>query len=298
MLQIKLFIFYASYLVFPFLIFLIFNIRKYKNFKKYQKIFFSVFFVLSIIFIDSRFIEPNYISVKKTKINIWLEKKVNIALITDIHLWIYKKGDFAEKVVKKLNKLENIDYILIAWDLTYLREDKNNHNLEELFWDFKNIKKPVYWVLWNHDVELPWPNIREKLIKLFDKYWFNYIDNKIIKLEEFNLIWLWSHWAGEDNIEILEKINNSKKNIILTHNPDTTLKYKNKKADLTLCWHTHWWQIKIPYLYKKVIPTKWIFDEWLTKEKNTQLFVTSGLWIIWLPFRFLNPPVIDILEIK
>ena len=182
MLQIKLFIFYASYLVFPFLIFLIFNIRKYKNFKKYQKIFFSVFFVLSIIFIDSRFIEPNYISVKKTKINIWLEKKVNIALITDIHLWIYKKGDFAEKVVKKLNKLENIDYILIAWDLTYLREDKNNHNLEELFWDFKNIKKPVYWVLWNHDVELPWPNIREKLIKLFDKYWFNYIDNKIIKL--------------------------------------------------------------------------------------------------------------------
>jgi len=41
--------------------------------------------------------------------------------------------------------------------------------------------------------------------------------------------------SGEDDIEILEKINNSKKNIILTHNPDTTLKYKNNKADLTLC---------------------------------------------------------------
>jgi hypothetical protein len=80
--------------------------------------------------------------------------------------------------------------------------------------------------------------------------------------------------------------------------PDTTLKYKNNLVDLTLCWHTHWGQIKIPYLYKKVIPTKWIFDEWLTMEKNTQLFVTSWLWIIGLPFRFLNPPVIDILEIK
>jgi len=298
MLQFKLIIFYASFLVFPFLVFILYKAKNWKNFKKYQKIFFSVFFVLSLIFIDSRFIEPNYISVQNTKINIWLEKKVNIALIADIHLWIYKKWDFAEKVVKKLNKLENIDYILIAWDLTYLREDINNHNLEELFWAFQNIKKPVYWVLWNHDVELPWPKIRKKLIKLFDKYWFNYIDNKIIKLEEFNLIWLWSNWAWEDNIEILEKIKNSKKNIVLTHNPDTTLKYENKKADLTLCWHTHWWQIKIPYLYKKVIPTKWIFDEWLTQEKNTQLFVTSGLGMVWLPFRFLNPPVIDILEIK
>ena len=182
MLQFKLIIFYASFLVFPFLVFILYKAKNWKNFKKYQKIFFSVFFVLSLIFIDSRFIEPNYISVQNTKINIWLEKKVNIALIADIHLWIYKKWDFAEKVVKKLNKLENIDYILIAWDLTYLREDINNHNLEELFWAFQNIKKPVYWVLWNHDVELPWPKIRKKLIKLFDKYWFNYIDNKIRRI--------------------------------------------------------------------------------------------------------------------
>jgi predicted MPP superfamily phosphohydrolase len=51
-------------------------------------------------------------------------------------------------------------------------------------------------------------------------------------------------------------------------------------------------------LYKKVIPTYGQFDEWLTQEKNTQLFITSGLWIIGLPFRFLNPPVIDILKIN
>jgi len=70
MLQIKLFIFYASYLVFPFLVFILYKAKNWKNFKKYQKIFFSVFFVLSLIFIDARFIEPNYISVQNTKINI------------------------------------------------------------------------------------------------------------------------------------------------------------------------------------------------------------------------------------
>jgi predicted MPP superfamily phosphohydrolase len=298
MLQIKLFIFYSSFLVFPFLIFLFYKIKNWKNFKKYQKIFFSIFFLLSLVFIDARFIEPNYLLVKKTEINIWLEEEIKIALISDIHLWIYKKWKFAKKIVKKLNSLENIDYILIAWDLTYLEENKENYDLEKLFWAFKNIKKPVYWVLWNHDVELPWPKIREKLVKEFNKYNFKFLNNKIIELEEFNLIWLWSNWSWEDKIEIISKIKNSKKNIVLTHNPDTTIKYKNNLADLTLCWHTHWWQIKIPYLYKLFLPVRWIFDEWLTQEKNTQLFITSGLWIIGLPFRFFNPPVIDILEIN
>ena len=249
-------------------------------------------------FFDARFIEPNYISVQKTKINIWLEKEVKIALISDIHLGIYKKWDFAEKIVKKLNSLENIDYIFIAWDLTYLDENKKEYDLEKLFWAFKNIKKPVYWVLWNHDVELPWPKIREQLVSKLNKYNFNFLNNKIIELEEFNLVWLWSNWAREDDINILKNIKNNKKNIILTHNPDTTLKYKNKKSNLTLCWHTHWWQVRIPFLYKLVLPVVWNFDKWFTQEKNTQLFVTSGLWIIWLHFRFLNPPVIDILEIK
>ena len=298
MFQIKLFIFYSSFLVFPLLVFLLYKLNNWKIFKKYQKIFFSLFFIFSIIFVDARFIEPNYISVNKTKINIWFKKQVRIALISDIHLWIYKKWDFAEKIVKKLNSLENIDYIFIAWDLTYLDENKTKFDLEKLFWSFKNIKKPVYWVLWNHDVELPWPKIREELVKEFNKYNFKFLNNEIIEFEDFNLIWLGSHWSWEDKIEILNKIKNSKKNIVLTHNPDTLLKYKNKKADLTLCWHTHWWQIKIPFLYKLVLPVKWNFDEWLTQEKNTQLFITSGLWIIWLPFRFLNPPVIDILEIK
>lgn len=298
MLQIKLFIFYTSYLVFPFIIFLLYKIKFWKNFNKLQKTIFVILFSLSFIFIDARFIEPNYISVKNTEINIWLEKKVKIALIWDIHLWIFKKWYFAEKVVKKLNWLENIDYILIAWDLTYFEENKTDYDLEKLFSSFNNIEKPVYWVLWNHDVELPWPDIREDLVMLFDKYWLNYIDNKIIKLEDFNLVWLWSNWSWEDNIDILEKIKNNKKNIVLTHNPDTTLKYKNNKSDLTLCWHTHWWQVKIPFLYKYVLPVKWDFDEWLTQEKNTQLFITSWLGMVGLPFRFLNPPVIDILEIN
>lgn len=297
MLQFKLSIFYLSFLVFPFIILLFFKWKNWKKFNILQKIIFVIFILLSLIFIDSRFIEPNYISVENTKINIWIEEKVKIALISDIHLWIYKKWDFLEKIVKKINKIENLDYIFIAWDLTYFQNNQKNFELEKLFFSIKKINKPVYWVLGNHDVQIPWPKIREKLKKTLDNFWVNYLNNQIVKLKWFKLFWLWSNRNNEDAISLLDNKKPWEKFVVLTHNPDTILKYKNFNADLTLCGHTHWWQIKIPFLYKFFIPTNWDFDEWLTQEKYTKLFITSGVWVIWLPFRFLNPPVIDVLEI-
>jgi hypothetical protein len=68
--KIQIFIFYASFLVFPFLIFLFYKIKNWKNFNKIQKIFFVFLMILSIFFIDNRFIEPNIITVNETKINI------------------------------------------------------------------------------------------------------------------------------------------------------------------------------------------------------------------------------------
>jgi len=296
--KIQIFIFYASFLVFPFLIFLFYKIKNWKNFNKRQKIFFVFLMILSIFFIDNRFIEPNIITVNETKINIWLEKEIKIVLIADIHLWIYKKWDFLEKIVNKINNISDLDYVFIAWDLTYLKQNYKKEDLKEYFSVIKKIKVPVYWVLWNHDVWYPWPKVREELVDILNKNWANFLNNNFVKLKWFTLVWLGSNWWWEDDVSILENFKEKDKIIVLTHNPDTTRKYNNKIADLTLCWHTHWGQIKIPFLYKKVIPTYGQFDEWLTQEKNTQLFITSGLWIIGLPFRFLNPPVIDILKIN
>lgn len=296
MLLFKITIFYLSFLVFPFLILLIFRL---KNINKFVKI---IWIIISLLFIDARFIEPNIILIKNTSINIWLnnlDKKIKIALISDIHLGIYKKQNFLEKAVKKINKIENLDYIFIAWDITYFdkSDTSENINLDILFKPFEKINKPVYWVLWNHDVELPWPNIRENLVNTFNKFWLNHLNNNTVKLDWFTLVWLWSFLNNEDNTSILNRFSKEDKVIVLTHNPDTISKYTNK-IDLTLAWHTHWWQIKIPFLYKYVIPTRWDFDEWLTREINTQLFITSWLWVVWLPMRFLNPPVIDVLEIE
>jgi len=61
---------------------------------------------------------------------------------------------------------------------------------------------------------------------------------------------------------------------------------------LTLAGHTHGGQIRIPYLYKKVIPVRGdvLWDQGLYSFKNEKVFVTSGIGEIGLPMRFLIPP--------
>jgi len=278
-------IFHCSILVFPFLYFL----YKYKKISNFKKIF---LIILSFIFIYSRFIEPQIIITKQTNINLWFETK--IALISDLHIWIFKKQDFVKKIVNKINSLD-VDYVFIAWDLTYYPKQKN---IKKLFKDLQYLKHPTYYVLWNHDVWKPGDNIRWELEKVLLEYNLILLNNKEINLWNFKLLWLWSNWNNEDKIELLNNYTPFDNIIVLTHNPDTTNNFTNKNADLTLCWHTHWWQIKIPFIYKKMIPTLWAYNKWLSQEKNTTLFTSSWIWETWLSMRLFNFPVIDIINIK
>ena len=277
-------IFYGSFLVFPFILFFIF-------FKKIN-IFIRIFFILlSVLFIWMRFIEPQIIIVKNEKIEVGFESK--IILISDLHLGKYKTEKFLSKAVEKINNLE-ADYVFIAGDFTYQPELKD---LEKLFAPIWEINKPVYWVLWNHDVEKPGPKLRDELKTVLDNLWTNYLNNTTVNLGTFTLVGLGSNWNSEDDTSLLQEFAASDNIIVLAHNPDTTLKYSNNVADLTLVGHTHGWQLRIPGLYKSVIPTTGTFDKWFSQEASTKLYVSSWIWETAIPMRFLNFPEIVVLEL-
>ncbi len=284
-------IYWGSFLIFLFILVLI-SLWKKSN-KKWQKAIIAFFFILSGFFIWARFIETQIIISKETKINIGFEGK--IVLIADTHLGTYKNSAFLDQVVSKINKIDP-DMVLIAGDFVYFPENETKQALKELFAPLKKINAPVFAVLGNHDgVDNNFGTANEELKEALPELKVVLIENEYINFENFTLLGLGSNWRNEDKIELLDQFTEEDNLVVLAHNPDTTLKYINKKADLTLTGHTHGGQIRIPLLYKKAIPTNGDFDKGLTQEENTTLFITSGLGETGLPMRLFNPPIIDVL---
>ncbi len=280
-LGIKFFIYYGSWLVFPLLYWFI-------------KKRWIILILLSFLFIYVRFVEPKLLFVNHYKIETGFKAKY--ALIADVHLGIYNDASILERTVDKINQLD-VEAVMIAGDFTY---EPQFDDMKHLFVSLVKLKVPVYAVLGNHDCERPGPAIRNELEKVLTQLGVHVITNKAIKLNDITILGLGSHWAKDDQVSLLDQYNKDDKVVVLTHNPDTTLDYMpNHHPDLTLAGHTHGGQVRIPYLYKKVIPVSGdvLWDQGLYELKEGKVFVTSGIGEIGLPLRFLIPPVIDVLEL-
>ena len=250
--------------------------------------------LLSLLFIYARFIEPKLIFVHHYKIETGFQAK--IALISDIHLGIYNDASLLERTVAKINTLD-IDALLIAGDFTY---EPQLDDLETLFSSLSEVNVPIYAVLGNHDREVPGPKIRDELERVLSSLGVNVIDNRVAKLGEVTIVGLGSRWARDDDVTLLDDYSEPESLIVLTHNPDTALDFtEDHYPDLTLTGHTHGGQVRLPYLYKKVIPVEGtvLWDQGLYTYQGHKVFVSSGLGEIGLPFRFLIPPTIDVLEL-
>jgi len=278
---IKIVIYYGSWLVFP---------LAYLFWKK--RWFFML--ILAVLFFYARFVEPKLLFVHHYKIETGF--KARYALIADMHLGIYNDASIMKRTVDKINK-EDVEAVLIAGDFTY---EPQLDDMKQLFASLSKLKVPVYAVLGNHDCQRPGPDIRKELEKVLTDLGVKIITNKAVKLNNVTLLGLGSLWAGDDDLLRLSNYTKEENLVVLTHNPDTTLDYHpNHHPDLTLAGHTHGGQVRIPYLYKKVIPVRgdvpW--NQGLYTFKEQKVFVTSGIGEIGLPLRFLIPPTIDIIEL-
>ena len=271
-------IYYGSYIGFPLLVFFIY--------KRY--IFLTI---LAILFIYARFIEPEILLVEEHKIKVGFNARY--ALIGDIHLGVYNNEEILKRTIEKINNLD-VDAVLIAGDLLYQAELKD---IKRLYSPLKDSKSPIYVVLGNHDYEKHQIEERSKLEEVLKEFNVNIINNGVKKLNGINIVGLGSHWYYDDDTNILNQFKEEDKVVVLAHNPDSTYAIKRKNLIL-LAGHTHGGQVRIPFLYKYVIPVKGdvLWDKGLYNYKEGKIFVTSGIGMIGLPLRFLVPPVIDILE--
>lgn len=275
----------GSYLVFP-CILLIPRLRWLGKWRQFALL------ILCGMFVWMRFVEPYWIVTRNTTIKVGFSAR--LALVADLHLGQHKKAAFLKQVVNRVNE-SDVDFLLIAGDFCY-RPDRLR--LAEILDPLKQLKVPAFAVLGNHDVQRPGPPIRQELAAALEQVGVRLLNNESARLGSFTLLGLGDHWNCEDDVRLIDQFSTSEHLVVMTHNPDTTMRFTDSNADLTLCGHTHGGQVRIPFLYQSVIPTRGSFDRGLMQLGVTQLFVTSGLGEVGFPLRLFNPPVIDLLELK
>lgn len=300
-------IYYGSYLIFPLIFLLIWQVDK-------KKFSLEIIFLLVIVFafIWMRFLEPNLLVVKNYDFGDQeQDNKLKVVVFSDIHIGVYNKKILLERAVEKIKKIDP-DLVLIPGDFVY---QANLNKLESDFSCLTEIQAPKLAVLGNHDHSKRGNFLASAIIKSLEKNNVIVIDNQIknleIKRQKIEFVGLADIWTAEPDFSVVVKQDGEEENssfrFLLSHNPDSIYNLNEyelaenesrKKINLMISGHTHAGQVRLPFIYKQIIPSKYGFNKGFYNIKGTDIFVTPGIGNVVLPFRLFNPPEISVLNIS
>lgn len=285
-------LYHGSWLALPFIAWLLWRLRRPRH--RWLAV---VLLVPSLAFAWARFVEPRIIRVHETTLE-GTGLEADIALVSDIHLGVYKDRAFLARVVDRIDTLP-VQAVAIAGDFTY---EPGQHSLAAMFAPLARLRVPVYAVLGNHDQQAPGPDIDLALRKALRGHGVRVIEGGIVDAGGYRWAGLGDRWAGKDDPEFLRVSPSPLPTLVLAHNPDSATGLARTDATLLLAGHTHGGQIRIPWLYRRVIPSAHGFDrgEQVVRgvDGEVRVFTTAGVGEIGLPMRLFNPPTIDVLHLR
>ncbi|WP_240099239.1 metallophosphoesterase [Thermomonas flagellata] len=246
------------------------------------------------------FVEPQRIVLRQTTLH-GTGLRADVALVSDLHLGAYKDTAFLRRLVARLDALP-VDAVLVAGDLTYAPSDRDQAGLQALLAPLGGIRHPVYAVLGNHDQQHPGPDIDRPLRAALAALGVQVIEGRRVPMRGgWMLAGLGDRWAGKDDPRFLP-VPAPLPTLVLAHNPDSASRLSPAQARLLLAGHTHGGQLRIPWLYRRVLPSAYGFDrgeQWLTTPRGrVRVFTTTGTGETGLPLRLFDPPAIDLLHLR
>lgn len=243
-----------------------------------------------------------------------IKNPIKIALVTDLHSCYYGEN---QKVLVNAIEKENPDVVLLGGDIVDDVLDRNN---SYVFMKQISKKYPTYYVSGNHEY---WSGDITTIIKDINSFNITVLSGDTVHLKfrntNINLHGiddysqngdytqsypLYNNQSWEEQFKRCE--NSTSKNdydILLTHRPEFTLKYKNSKFDIILAGHAHGGQWRIPYILNGLLaPDQGFFPKYaggLYEFENNSMVVSRGLSreSTQIP-RFYNKPELVIVNLN
>jgi predicted MPP superfamily phosphohydrolase len=286
-------IYWVSYLAWPLLAWTIWI------FYQGRRLSAAILIVLLLLFIWTRFVEPNWLAVNRQTLA-HTGHQAKIIMFSDLHAGIFSGAGHVERVVEMI-KNEHPDAVLIAGDFLYrINPDK----LDSVMAPLKNLGPiPVFAVLGNHDEGNPGVDMSLPLKAALQKYGVTLVDNQHwsgkIAGQEANIFGMPDLWENVTDPYLFNDFDLNRINILIMHNPDSIYTVAPSfPFTLAVAGHTHGGQIRIPWIYKLAIPTAYDFDSGWYHINGQQLYVSSGVGMVSLPLRFLDFPEIVVIQLQ
>ncbi|HXS73681.1 MAG TPA: metallophosphoesterase [Rhodanobacteraceae bacterium] len=241
----------------------------------------------------ARFVEPNILVVRTTMVPAPID--LNIALVADVHVGLFTRPDKLRQMVRKLNAM-HVDLVLFAGDLTY----DPPRDLRAALSPLRELNKPMYAVLGNHDVQLPGPPLEQRIRAALAGAPVIFTEHRVLDFPNFRLAGLYDYWTGLDNADFLRALPGDKPLLVLMHQPHSLRKLRGVHFALAMAGHTHGGQVSLPwitaYVFRK--DRDEIYIDGLYDTPAGMLFVTRGVGITGSPVRLDCPSTIDLLELR
>lgn len=262
-------------------------------------IFIYILLIIGLIIIYSRYIATTGIQIKEySVINNKIPKSFKgfkVVHFSDLKYGSTTNQKYLKKLVNKINEL-NPDIIIFTGDLITSNYKLTDNDKKSIIENLNKLdpKIDIYSIRGDNDINETYNSIitQTKIIEINNL-------NKLIYYKgdtPIMLIGLDDSINGNPSLDMAFNYEeNNYYKILITHEPDTYEKIKDKNIDLFLAGHSLNGQVRLPFIGSVYTPTgaKKYYDS-KYKIDNTEIYISNGLGTSKIPYRLNNRPSINL----
>lgn len=262
-------------------------------------IFIYILLIIGLIIIYSRYIATTGIQIKEYSV---INNKIpesfkgfKVVHFSDLKYGSTTDQKYLKKLVNKINEL-NPDIIIFTGDLITSNYKLTDNDKKSIIENLNKLdpKIDIYSIRGDNDINETYNSIitQTKIIEINNL-------NKLIYYKgdtPIMLIGLDDSINGNQSLDMAFNYEeNNYYKILITHEPDTYEKIKDKNIDLFLAGHSLNGQIRLPFIGSVYTPTgaKKYYDS-KYKIDNTEIYISNGLGTSKIPYRLNNRPSINL----